>query len=46
MKSLRNSKKRIGIKVFHGSKGATDSTKLIATNTAYKSQYYVPIEYN
>ena len=46
MKSSRNSKKRIGIKVFYESKGATHYTKLIRTNTAYKSQSYISIEYN
>ena len=35
LEKLRNSKKRIGIKVFHESKGATDYTELITTNTLY-----------
>ena len=39
------SKKRIGIKFFYESKGTTDYTKLIRTNTAYESQSYIPTEY-
>ena len=45
MESQRNFKKRIGIKFFYESKGTTDYTKLIRTNTAYESQSYIPTEY-
>ena len=46
MESLKNSKKRIGIKMCHRGKGAADCTDLITTNTAYQSQCYIPIKCN
>ena len=45
MENSRNPKKRIGIKTFPESKGATDCTDLITTNTEYQSQSYISIEY-
>ena len=45
-RKFEESKKRIGIKVFHESKGITDCTELITTNIAFESQSNILNEYN